>query len=176
MVLMSFSDRRHIFKLKEGVKDQTTRFIRKTPVQVGQTLQCYYRSREKKSCHNCINEDCGERDPLGGKLCPEHTNYFGEADVTAVLPIQKALATMGKEEFARKDGFDSWEEADLWFRRHCGAGPNWPTLPYVVIRFDPQWVDHCDLCDDPIPAGQHLCSNCEKIADQVIADREGGNA
>lgn len=140
MVLMSFSEEQHVLKLKMGEKDLTTRFLRKTPVKVGQTLQCYYRSREKKSCSNCIVDNCAGRGQVVDNVCSHHTNFFGSATVKAVLPIKEALVAIGKEEFSRRDGFDSWEEADKWFGRNSSAGHNWTTLPYVVIQFEPHWI------------------------------------
>ena len=141
MVLMSFSEENHVPKLKSGEKNQTTRLQRKNPVKVGQTLQCYYRGREKKSCNNCLKRDaCTQVDYVDGKGCESHNNFFGLATVKAVIPIKQALATMGKEEFARKDGFESWEKADWWFARNSGAGRNWTRLPYVVIHFEPHWL------------------------------------
>ncbi len=145
MVLMSFSEEKHVPKLKRGEKDQTTRLQRKNPVKVGHTLQCYYRGREKKSCNNCLGRDaCTKVNYVDGKGCEYHNNFFGLATVKAVIPIKQALATMGKEEFARKDGFGSWEEADAWFMRNSTVGPYWDTLPYVVIQFEPHWLKEGD--------------------------------
>lgn len=149
MVLMSFSVEEHVPKLRDGRKTQTTRFQRKNPVKVEDVLHCYYKSRQAKQCPTCITPGC-EYSATGNSLqipalkCNKYSNFFGTADVTAVIPIKQALATMGKEEFARKDGFDSWEQADWWFTRNSGAGRNWTTLPYVVIQFEPHWLKEGD--------------------------------
>lgn len=141
MVLMSFSDPAHITKLKKGSKTSTIRLIRKNPVKPGQTLQCYYRSRQKKTCGNCIDYDgCTKVNFVEGAGCEYHNNFFGEAGVIDVTPIKEALATMDKEELAKMDGFDSWEDMDQWFISNAGFGPYWDTQPYVVIQFEPDWL------------------------------------
>jgi len=37
-------------------------------------------------------------------------------------------------------------------------------------------VKPCDLCGEPVPVNVNLCPDCEKIADDIIAEREGVTA
>ena len=95
MPLLSFSEPTHIIPLLEGTKQQTTRPPRKRPLKIEDTLYCYYKSRMKKSCVNCINQSCpswvpSKRYTSFQDLCDDtrlihHQNFFGKAVITEVV-------------------------------------------------------------------------------------------
>ncbi len=149
MVLISFSEPDHIPKIFDGRKRQTTRQPRKNPIKVGDTVQLYYRSRMSKDCKNCINQNCqfGDRKALRdtkgliGQRCGAHTNFFGTAKITSVGDLDFDLLSPGAlDVWAVADGFESWEQANKWFSTHHGAGPNWTRFPWVVIKWEPNWL------------------------------------
>jgi hypothetical protein len=137
MVLVSFSEPAHVPMLLNGRKQQTTRLPRKNPIKIGDTLHCYFKSRlGKGTCKNCIEQECVYYEGDETTPCPEWNNFFGTAKVTEIIPLHEALKD--KEEWAKLDGFDSFEDANMWFTATAGA--NWTALPYKVIWFDPEWV------------------------------------
>ena len=101
MTLLSFSDKNFIYLLFVGLKKQTTRKERaKNPIKPGDTLQIYFRNRQRKSCHNCISMAC----PLAGEMKSDHncTSYGTNAgdklcydcNSDCVIPIHVRQAKM----------------------------------------------------------------------------------
>lgn len=143
MPLISFSEPDHIAKLLDGRKQQTTRLPRKNRIKVGDTLYCYYKSRAKKSCNNCIVQKCAGRSQVVGNICSHHTNFFGKSKVLAVVQIQnivnKYTDEMALTEWAQNDGFVNWQAADKWFTEKYGE--DWKEMPFESIFFLPEWVE-----------------------------------
>lgn len=99
MPLMSFSEPSHVPLLLSGQKCQTTRAPRKTPLKVGDILHCYYKSRQRKTCGNCIGQNCKTYYAIefGGvsqkvSTCSEHRNFFEMAKVTGILHCNNIFA------------------------------------------------------------------------------------
>jgi hypothetical protein len=121
MPLISFSEPGHISKLLSGTKRQTTRPPRKNPLKVGDVLYCYYKSRIKKMCSNCISDHCkipverrSVKDLCNFPPCDHHNNYFGEAKVIGILHCNNVLSMNGNRlcYAARIQGkeFEKWIE------------------------------------------------------------------
>ena len=124
----------------DGRKRQTTRLPRKTPLKVGDVLFCWYKPRQKKTCKNCIIQDCHEAIPDDEKdltRCKRHTNFFGRAVVDSIISFQ-CIDGAFLEYWARHDGFENYDHADTWFVEQYGTG--WSQLPFQVIEFIPGWV------------------------------------
>ena len=139
MVLFSFSIPEHIDLIKSAKKSQTTRIPRKSrkdgapAYKVGDKAQLYYRSRQKKSCMNCLKFNpilCDIKDHNG--CCTNHTNFFGESEIIEIRhydvgPYYEnghelwmgmflgSLHTDERESCAIADGFKNWKESYLWF-------------------------------------------------------------
>ena len=157
MVLMNFSEPDHVKKLLDGDKQQTTRPQRKNPLGIGDTLHCWYMSRVRKGCINCIQTEptvckygvMGDSDYIPGIKCNQHTNFFGTATVTTIeefCPFD-IIADMSKniserytilDEWAVKDGFEDWISATTWFTKKYGT--EWLAENWTVIHFEPDWV------------------------------------
>ena len=138
MPLISFSIPEQIPKLLDGSKRQTTRLERKTPIEVGDILYCYYKPRMKKlSCNNCIGYDYEDQDCTKGVGCPYWHNYFGEAEVVHVRPFSIYQGLLDK--WAIADGFESIDEAMMWLdKTHKGWMDKINEI--VVIIFEPRWT------------------------------------
>lgn len=142
MPLMSFSEPEHVSKLLEGTKRQITRRPRKNPLKVGDKLYCYYKSRQKKSCNNCIlrreygRGNCSVNMQIG--YCSDWSNYFGEAITIRILPFNDIIYTKSLAIWAKLDGFESYEKAWDWFAKRYTT--DWKALPFEVITFEPKWV------------------------------------
>ncbi len=162
MVLFSFSVPQHIPLILSGRKAQTTRIPRKPrangkkPYGVGEKVQLYYRSRQKKGCSNCIIRDYINRDMLVGDahLCESHLNFFGESVITEIdhywtLPIDTDFgyefwmdSTLGflpddeKDLWAKLDGFpDGFSQAHEFFYGETGDA-NWMFKDLDVIHWN----------------------------------------
>lgn len=163
MSLMPFTEPEHVELLLEGTKKQTTRLPRKHPVKIGETLYCYYKPRMKASCNNCIAYNNEDTDCVHGNKCHYWHNYFGEAKAILTEHYWNPLSfpevindgsdhrfaqfaelvkePEGKamlEEWATKDGFLSFKQADKWFIEHHGMG--WMNKDLDVITFEPKWL------------------------------------
>lgn len=137
MPLCSFTEPSHIIKLLEGSKRQTTRRERKNMLKVGDTLYCYYKSRMKKSCYNCINyKDCKVGATVG--FCSDWNNYFGEAEIVHVRPLDAYQGFMDK--WAIADGFSSLDDALKWFDETHGKDWMKHMSEFEVIVFEPKWL------------------------------------
>lgn len=92
-MLLPFSIPEQVPLIISGKKGQTTR--RPGRYKVGDTLHCWFKPRQKKTCGNCIKSgstDCKlyyHDAQLGLKVvvCSEHRNFFGEAKVTNILHV-----------------------------------------------------------------------------------------
>lgn len=157
MVLLSFSIPCHIPLIQSGQKAQTTRIPRKTrkngakPYSVGEKAQLYYRSRQAKSCLNCIQEcdiRCGNED----SWCKDWLNFFGETVITRILHYSKPAAFLGneiwtgyaigtmddkeKDMWAIADGFHGgWDEACDFFEKST-KDPLWMYKDLDVLKWD----------------------------------------
>lgn len=159
MPLLSFSEPDHVAKLLDGRKQQTTRLQRKKPIEVGDTLYCYYKAQAKNTCWNCIHNITGLCNPVLEESCVEwkcnkHSNHFGKAFAAVVTPIQELIGGDAdqetRESWAIADGFESWQAADEWFTKKYGT--HWRNLPFVTIFFDACWLeDNCSECGHRIP-------------------------
>lgn len=144
MVLLSFSDSKHVQLILDGRKAQTTRKPRKTPIKVGDVLQVYFKSRMKKTCENCIFRRCNysvqnRNYCFKDESCAQHTNLFGTAKVIKSEPFSPLnLCPTALEEWAKADGFESFEAADKWFTNVHGK--DWVYLPWVLIFFEGDWL------------------------------------
>lgn len=149
MVLLSFSEEKHVPLILNGRKRQTTRQKWKNPVTPGDRLQVYYKSRVSKTCLNCIVNNCqysatGNSVDIPGIKCTDHTNFFGEAVVTSVETVCfDQMTSEQREAWAIADGFDSWIDAALWFTRNYSKKFgvwSWKEVPWTVIKFEPEWL------------------------------------
>lgn len=152
MVLLSFSDPKHVPMILDGRKKQTTRKPRKNPIKLYDRLDIYFRSREKKgTCYNCISKNCScsnirGKSPIknGLQICPLWTNFFGIAEVTRMVLVGKEYGNLfsswskeSLEEWAVKDGFEDFSEANRWFT-HVN-GPDWMDMDWDIIFFEGLW-------------------------------------
>ena len=147
MVLFSFSIPEHIDLIKSAKKSQTTRIPRKSrkdgapAYKVGDKAQLYYRSRQKKSCTNCLKFDpslkfdpimCDIDETVFEDCCTNHTNFFGESEIIEIRHYDVghyyedghefwmgmflgSLPADERESWAIADGFKNWKESYLWF-------------------------------------------------------------
>ncbi len=121
MTLMPFSIPEHIQLLLSGAKKQTTRQPRKTPLKVGDILHCWYKPRQRKTCGNCIVQNCKTyyATEFGGasqkvSTCSEHRNFFGIAKVTEIMRFRPQISPFAippvrcsYADLAKMDGFVS---------------------------------------------------------------------
>jgi len=160
MVLLSFSIPKHIDLIKSAKKRQTTRTSRKSrrngapAYKVGDKVQLYYRSRQKKSCMNCLKFNpilCDIKDHNG--CCTNHTNFFGESEIIEIRHydvgpyyengfefwMSNYLGNLPEDEkksWAVADGFSGgWKEANHWFA-HNTQNNLWAFDPLDVIVWD----------------------------------------
>lgn len=176
MVLMIFSEPKHVRMLRNGLKPQTTRTPRKNPVKEGDILHCYYRSRMAKTCANCVNAECefsvlGDKAAEKGYKCEKHTSFIGVATVTKVAhPKFPIMQQSVKDLWAVQDGFKDWNEANQWFVDH--HGPDWQDTDFEVIMFDGHWlknpsIETCAPCKnhDTLNPVTHVCiaASCKDI-------------
>jgi len=160
MVLFSFSIPEHIDLIKSAKKSQTTRIPRKSrkdgapAYKVGDKAQLYYRSRQKKSCMNCLKFNpilCDIKDHNG--CCTNHTNFFGESEIIEIRHydvgpyyenghefwMSNYLGNLPEDEkksWAVADGFSGgWKEANHWFA-HNTQNNLWAFDPLDVIVWD----------------------------------------
>jgi hypothetical protein len=145
MALMIFSDPKHVGLIWAGIKDHTTRLPRKRPIKEGELLHCYYRSRMKKTCANCVNQDCefsviGGEDFIPGTKCSNHTSYIGVATVDRIRKgIQfQNFTEEEKEKWAIRDGFKDFADANEWFVKNHGK--DWQAVPLEIIEFEGRWM------------------------------------
>lgn len=149
MVLMNFSELKHVDQLLNGTKRQTTRAPRRRPIKVGDELQCYFKPRMGKVCNNCISKHCGNsmaetNKPIdkhcnGSSDLPNHNNSFGIAIVKLISRVRISdMPAEMKEQWAKADGFKSFDEANIWFTNTTGS--DWPDKEWNVIIFRPGWV------------------------------------
>lgn len=133
-MLLPFSIPEQVPLIISGKKGQTTR--RPGRYKVGDILHCWFKPRQKKTCGNCIIQDCKTkfvlRDAAGHQVsistCSEHRNFFGKARVTGVLHCSNIFAmNSNKFDFETQvfklserwiNGFDSQPEVFLgqWAR------------------------------------------------------------
>ena len=144
MVLISFSEPKHIKKILNGEKRQTTRPPRKYPIEICSMAQLYYKPRMKKSCKNCIADCgysiCGMTEYIPAMLCSNHINFFGTAKIIKVEELDFNLLSPGElEAWAIADGFESWDQANDWFVKH--NGPDWTSSIWNVITWKPAWIN-----------------------------------
>ena len=148
MPLMPFSIPNQVHKLLSGKKVQTTRVAGKW--NQGDIAKCWYRSRAKKTCFNCINPDCNVCGGLLTRLqtprtkllipCDQHRNNFGDAVIKNVQPLD--LYSMSNEEledWAVRDGFVDFQAADKWFN-NTYKGNYWLKPELEQIQFGPGWL------------------------------------
>lgn len=162
MVLFSFSIPQHIPPIQSGQKAQTTRIPRKPrangakPYSVGEKVQLYYRSRQKKNCKNCIEAMNCDRTWVQSDLirCARHSNFFGESVITEIdhywtAPIDTDFgyefwmdSTIGflpddeKDSWAKLDGFpNGFKQAHEFFYGETGDS-NWMFKDLDVIHWD----------------------------------------
>ncbi len=149
MVLLSFSDPKHVPLIISGEKAQTTRKPRKNPIKVGDTLHVYFKLRMAKTCENCIFEKCicsvqNRKGVFLGEDCAQQTNFFGTAKVIRVAKLRETTSLIEnwrddiKEWWANLDGFSSFAEANEWFTRV--HGPDWQAQDWDVIYFEGDWL------------------------------------
>lgn len=147
-MLMPFSIPEQVPKLLSGQKLQTTRVAGKW--KTGDVAQCWYRSRAKKTCYNCINPDC---DVCGGLLtrlqtplvqrltpCSDHRNNFGNSVIANVQPLD--FYSMSNEElkdWAVRDGFVDFQAAEKWFLKTYKKD-FWLEPNFDQIQFKPRWL------------------------------------
>ena len=111
MPLMSFSEPIHIPLLCSGDKRDTTRRPRKNPLKVGQVLNCYFKPRQKKGCGNCINYKHEDRGCVRGVGCSYWKNYFGQAIILVIKPLDFLNMTDEEiEDWAVLDGFECFRK------------------------------------------------------------------
>ncbi len=166
MVLISFSYPKHIPLILSGQKSQTTRQPRKPrangtkPYSVNEKVQLYYRSRQKKTCGNCIvGQPCNFHQTHGRLVnetydrCASHSNFFGEAVITEInhywsrpLEISEGFeywmgSTLGhlddeeQDLWAVLDGFKNFDEAHDFFYAET-ADAEWAYKDLDVIKWD----------------------------------------
>jgi len=147
MVLLSFSDAKHVPLILNGMKAQTTRKPRKNPIKEGDILHVYFKSRMAKDCKNCIKQTCNfeghklPRDTPGliAQRCGAHTNYFGTATAIIVEDFDPLLLSPAAlEAWAQADGFQNFEKANEWFTKVHGK--DWIYKPWVIIYFKGDWL------------------------------------
>lgn len=141
MPMIGFSIPDHVLKIRYGIKKQTTRKPRKSPLKSGDLLVMYYIPRMKKgTCKNCVNVDCykeleSRQSSLNTDGCEKWTNLLGRARVTRcvnIIPNQLSLSEISN--WSTKDGFDTLLDADRWFMGQYG--PEWWTDEWNVIEFE----------------------------------------
>lgn len=148
MVLLSFSDPKHVPMILDGRKKQTTRKPRTSPIRAGDILHVYYKSRMRKTCNNCLkyHSITGHVCPViisDSHYCPRHTNFFGTAKVVNVCNFDpNLLSRSALESWAKADGFESFEEANQWFSNV--HGPDWASTPWVLVFFEGDWISKGD--------------------------------
>jgi hypothetical protein len=151
MVLLSFSDKKHVPLILNGQKAQTTRKPRKNPVKVGDTLQVYFKSRVGKGhCKNCLRDHtCPllmQLSRIGNVIypnCPDWINFFGTAKVIDVKQFRGSYnfthwIKAELEYWAKNDGFPSFKEANEWFTKV--HGPDWMSQDWDIIYFKGDWL------------------------------------
>lgn len=150
MVMMSFSEPNHVPLILDGRKAQTTRKPRKNPIKVGDTLQLYYKSRMVKgTCDNCIEiGDCSNGYHVTGfEGCNKWNNFFGTAKVTKIESFHEltnfdsndlSKYALVLHDWAVKDGFKDFQEADEWFT--YVHNPNWIMQDWDIIYFKGDWL------------------------------------
>ena len=93
MVLISFSTAKQ--EVKSGIKNMTIRALRKRPIKIGDTLHLYWKSRTKE-CE---------------KLKEEFCVYEYKLSWDRIKLLKK------REELAKLDGFQNWNEMEKWFNK-----------------------------------------------------------
>lgn len=120
MPLVSFK----VFKEKliSGEKVQTIRKVRLNPINLGDTLYIWWKSRSKLEKEFLFASTCTKVTPVAISVVDSSITLAGEL-------ITEPAA---KDEFARKDGFD---DADKFFAFFAGYGDE--TFEGVVIEWEP---------------------------------------
>lgn len=151
MPAISFSG--FVCQLKDGTKRQTTRHPRRYPLNVGDTLKCFYKQRAKKTCDNCLNYSQLDKSCVEKVGCSFHFNFFGYATITELINAQTIresdsgftspyifdyMTSDDRIQWAIDDGFDSFKRADEWFTEK--NGPHWMKMEWEIITFNPWWV------------------------------------
>jgi hypothetical protein len=170
MTLCPFSIEDHVSKLLSGEKKQTTRKANRCSFY--DILHCWYKPRLKKTCYNCIAEDCNYSKlnsngivQLKDKFCSSHRNFFGTAKIESIMKVRidehipeynmanytkifSLQSDQEREEWARRDGFKNFAEADRWFKKNEKKKYPWmdqEKYPWMdqewdIITFDPDWI------------------------------------
>ena len=147
MSLMPFSIPDHVPKLLSGDKLQTTRVTGKW--KPGDVMNCWYRSRAKKTCYNCINPACDVCGGLTVRLktprttllnpCGGHRNKFGDANIKHVRRLDfYSMSDDELKDWAIRDGFSDFQAASRWFTKTY-KGDFWLT-DMDEIQFVPGWL------------------------------------
>ncbi len=111
MPAISFQER-FAGPVETRAKRQTIRPKRKREIKVGDTLHLYTGMRTKR-CRMLGSAVCLDVIPI--EISDEHI-AINDAGKIEVLRRREA----GLNRFARRDGFDSWEEMRDWFKNRYG--------------------------------------------------------
>jgi len=142
---MQFLEPKHVSLLCNGLKQQTTRKLWVHPITVNNKIRAYFRPRMGKgSCINCIKKDCDNSNFTGFKSvrdrvgCCDWINFFGETAVTSVYITDfEYMSSADRENWAVRDGFTCFSEADEWFNKVHGS--EWKSRKWAVISFNSEW-------------------------------------
>ena len=97
-------------------KRQTIRRVWKRPIKVGDTLYLYTGMRTKR-CRKLRTAVCLDVIPI--KIFHDHIDFKMKAVNMGLWKKQAELDWL-LDQFARRDGFDSWEEMRDWFKNRYG--------------------------------------------------------
>src|SRR5664280_2107885 len=140
MPMMQFSEPKHVSLLHSDLKQQTTRKLGVRPIKVNDRIFAYFQPRAGKgNCSNCINKECDSSNFTGFQKhkvgCRNWTNFFGETVVTSVqITDFEHMSSADREDWAVKDGFTCFNEANEWFSRVHGS--DWKSSKWAVISFN----------------------------------------
>ena len=145
MPVLSFQER-WLDKLLKGEKQQTTR-PQTDRIKKGAVCTIYNQQRRhitSKPTRRMTQrgmEVMKERGyPFVNEFYPYHAHLLGKVKITEVYDMRHAIGTfpIGLEEWALKDGFDTYLQADAWFTKRYGK--NWLYQNWTVIQWD-SWLE-----------------------------------
>jgi hypothetical protein len=151
-------------KLLDGTKQQTTRG-RTDRIKVGDVCHIYNQQRRRITDKQTLSptrvgaamifqmiEDEGrypqpECDKsFGYSIDPYYAHFLGKVVITEVYDMRHPIGRfpIGLEEWALKDGFDTYLQADDWFTKRYGS--HWLYQNWTVIQWD-GWLERYFLAE-----------------------------